>query len=200
MIENRPFLNFFSHAVLIVGVLILVFPVWVTFVASTYDATGLISQNVPLLPGGHFWENYSQVLGSGVTAAGSIPIGTMMFNSLIMALSIAIGKIAISIISAFAIVYFKFPFRMFFFWLIFLTLMLPVEVRILPTFAVATNLNLLNSYAGLSLPLIASHVGPDAAAHWDGRNDRGEHVSSGVYFMELHADDVRDMRRMLLRK
>ena len=80
----------------------------------------------------------------------------MMFNSLVMALVIAIGKIAISIVSAFAIVYFRFPLRHFFFWMIFITLMLPVEVRIIPTFKVVSDLGMLDSYAGLTLPLIAS--------------------------------------------
>jgi sn-glycerol 3-phosphate transport system permease protein len=107
-------------------------------------------------PGDRFFENYATVLGAGVADAGGIPVGTMLFNSLVMALTIAIGKIAISLIAAFAIVYFDFPFRMACFWIIFITLMLPVEVRILPTFAVVANLGMLNSYVGLSLPLIAS--------------------------------------------
>ena len=80
----------------------------------------------------------------------------MMLNSLVMALLIAVGKIAISIISAYAIVYFRFPFRMAIFWIIFITLMLPVEVRIYPTYKIVADLHLLDSYAGLSLPLIAS--------------------------------------------
>jgi sn-glycerol 3-phosphate transport system permease protein len=101
-------------------------------------------------------ENYLTVLRSGKQTAGGVPVSTMMFNSLVMALGITVGKIAISIISAYAIVYFRFPFRMFFFWIIFLTLMLPVEVRILPTYKVVADLGLLNTYAGLTLPLIAS--------------------------------------------
>jgi sn-glycerol 3-phosphate transport system permease protein len=80
----------------------------------------------------------------------------MLFNSFVMASVIAIGKIAISIISAFAVVYFRFPFRMAAFWFIFITLMLPVEVRIYPTYKIAADLNLLDSYAGLTIPLIAS--------------------------------------------
>src|SRR5690606_13468285 len=111
---------------------------------------------MPLWPGDQLYENYRTVLGSGVQAAGSEPVATMMFNSLLMALGIALGKIAISIISAFAIVYFRFPFRMVCFWTIFLTLMLPVEVRIVPTFEVVAGLGMLNSYSGLIVPLIAS--------------------------------------------
>src|SRR5258708_22242316 len=111
---------------------------------------------MPLLPGGHLVENYLRVLTSGTEAGASAPVGRMMLNSLIMAVAIAVGKIAISLIASFAIVYFRFPLRNFFFWMIFVTLMLPVEVRIIPTFQVASNLHLLNSYVGLTLPLIAS--------------------------------------------
>jgi sn-glycerol 3-phosphate transport system permease protein len=80
----------------------------------------------------------------------------MMWVSLVSALVIAIGKIIISLLSAFAIVYFRFPLRNLVFWMIFVTLMLPVEVRIGPTYEVVSNLGMLNSYAGLTVPLIAS--------------------------------------------
>jgi sn-glycerol 3-phosphate transport system permease protein len=156
MIENRPILNLIAHAVLILGVAIIVMPVWITFVASTHAPEDLLTAPIPMWPGTHMLENYGAVLGRGMEAAGGVPVGTMMFNSLVMALSIAIGKIAISLIAAFAIVYFSFPLRMPVFWIIFITLMLPVEVRILPTFQVAADLGMLNSYAGLSIPLIAS--------------------------------------------
>jgi len=132
------------------------FPVWLAFVASTHAPDTLLSGVVPMWPGGHFVENYREIFGSGVQAAGSPPVASMMLNSLVMALSIAIGKIAISLASAYAIVYFRFPFRALVFWTIFVTLMLPVEVRILPTFEVVAGLGLLNTYTGLSLPLIAS--------------------------------------------
>ncbi len=154
MVENRPNVTFMAHAVLILGVVIVAFPIWITFVASTHDELRMTQVPLPLLPGSHFFENMTEVLFEG--AGRGTPVGIMLFNSLIMALMIAIGKITISLLSAFAIVYFKFPFRMGFFWLIFITLMLPVEVRILPTFAVVANLGLLDSYYGLSLPLIAS--------------------------------------------
>lgn len=156
MVENRPYLTVISHLVVILGIIITVMPIWITFVASTHPIEHIMDGTIPMWPGDRFFENYATVLGAGVADAGGIPVGTMLFNSLIMALSIAIGKIAISLIAAFAIVYFDFPFRMTCFWLIFITLMLPVEVRILPTFAVVANLGLLNSYVGLSLPLIAS--------------------------------------------
>lgn len=156
MIENRPWLIWLSHGVLLSGVAIVAFPIWIAFVASTHHTSELVSGVTPFLPGGHFFENYAEALGSGHQASGAVPVGLMMWNSLVMALAIAIGKIAISLLSAYAIVYFRFPFRMLCFWTIFVTLMLPVEVRILPTFEVVADLGLLNSYAGLSVPLIAS--------------------------------------------
>lgn len=156
MIENRPWVTIIAHATLIVGVILVAFPVWITFVAASHDQVRITQVPLPLLPGDQFLVNLKSALFKGVGNAREQSVALMLFNSLIMALGIAIGKIVISLLSAFAIVYFRFPFRMMFFWMIFLTLMLPVEVRILPTFEVVANLNLLNSYAGLTLPLIAS--------------------------------------------
>ncbi len=156
MVENRPWLTFISHAVLIAGVLAVAFPLYITFVASTLTLEQILQVPMPLVPGDQFWQNYSQVLTAGSQRGAAAPVGRMMFNSLVMALVIAFGKIAISIIASFAIVYFRFPLRNFFFWMIFVTLMLPVEVRIIPTFKVVSDLGMLNSYAGLTLPLIAS--------------------------------------------
>ncbi|MCH8035984.1 MAG: sn-glycerol-3-phosphate ABC transporter permease UgpE [Proteobacteria bacterium] len=155
MIENRPLLVYFTHGVLILGLIVISFPIYIAFVASTHAVEDLIATVQPWF-GGQLIENYMTVLRSGKQTAGGVPVSTMMVNSLVMALGITVGKISISIISAFAIVYFRFRFRMFFFWIIFLTLMLPVEVRILPTYKVVADLGLLNSYAGLTLPLIAS--------------------------------------------
>jgi sn-glycerol 3-phosphate transport system permease protein len=156
MVENRPYLTLLSHLIVLVGIAITILPIWITFVASTHPIEAIMDGTVPMWPGGKLIENYTTVLGAGIEDAGGIPVGVMLMNSLIMALSITIGKIAISLIAAYAIVYFNFPFRMSCFWIIFVTLMLPVEVRILPTFKVVADLNLLNSYTGLSLPLIAS--------------------------------------------
>ena len=156
MVENRPFGDFVAHAVLILGVAVIAFPLWFTFVASTLTFDQIVNVPMPLLPGDHTWSNYHQALVAGSEKGSSAPVSTMLVNSLVMALSIAIGKIAISILSAFAIVYFRFPLRTFFFWMIFVTLMLPVEVRIIPTFKVASDLHLLDTYPGLALPLIAS--------------------------------------------
>jgi sn-glycerol 3-phosphate transport system permease protein len=156
MVENRPWLTMLSHAVLILGIIVVAFPLYVTFVASTLTLDQILTVPMPLLPGDQFLHNYAQVLAAGSTKGSAAPVSTMLKNSLIMALGIAIGKIAISIIASFAIVYFRFPLRNFFFWMIFVTLMLPVEVRIIPTFKVAADLGMLDSYAGLTLPLIAS--------------------------------------------
>ena len=154
MIERRPGLTILSHIILLSGIAIVAFPLYITFVASTVTQGEIMRPPLPLVPGPHMIENYSRALFEGSSKV--IPVGLMMLNSLIMALVIAIGKIAISLTSAFAIVYFRFPFRMLCFWTIFITLMLPVEVRILPTFEVVADLGLLNSYGGLTIPLIAS--------------------------------------------
>jgi len=155
MIEKRLSRDFLTHASLILGLLVISFPIYIAFVASSHPAEDLIA-TVQGWFGEHMLENYTTIIRTGKITAGGVPVGTMMLNSFIMAMGIAIGKITISIISAYAIVYFRFPFRMFFFWLIFMTLMLPVEVRILPTYKIVVDLGLLNTYAGLTLPLIAS--------------------------------------------
>ncbi len=157
MIENRPILTFVSHLILIIGVALVALPVYVTFVASSLAADEVLQSPMPMLPGSHLIENYTKVLSQGAsTNVTTAPVGRMMFNSLVSALVIAIGKIAISLLSAFAIVYFRFRFRALAFWMIFVTLMLPVEVRILPTFKVVSDLHMLDTYAGLTIPLIAS--------------------------------------------
>ncbi len=156
MVENDRWGSLFAHIILILGCAIVVFPVYVALIASTHAPGTFLQGVMPLLPGGHGWENYRTVIFEGRSNAGAPPIGAMLWNSFVMAMMIAVGKIAISLLSAFAIVYFRFPFRMFFFWIIFLTLMLPIEVRIVPTYQVVADLGMLNSYLGLSVPLIAS--------------------------------------------
>ena len=152
MVEKRGHALWLSHALMILGILVVFFPIWLAFVASTVTQPEIVSPPMPVLPGPHFWENYSRALFAGV----NVPVATMMLNSLVMAVGIAVGKIVISLLSAFAIVYFRFPFRNAFFWMIFLTLMLPVEVRIVPTYEVIAGFGMLNSYSGLIFPLIAS--------------------------------------------
>ena len=159
MIERRPGLDILSHVILLIGVSIVAFPLCLTFVASTQTAEQ-ISRSIPMsmMPGNNFFESYRLALFGGETSLGSkVPaVWPMMQTSLISALVISIGKITISLLSAFALVYFRFPFRNLFFWMIFITLMLPVEVRISPTYEVVANLGMLNTYAGLTVPLIAS--------------------------------------------
>ena len=152
MVERKDWASYLTHISLIIGIAIICFPIYLTLVASTVTQEDILTPPLPLLPGPHLIENYTKALFSGV----NVPVARMLMNSIIMALGITIGKITISILSAYAIVYFRFPFRMWFFWAIFLTLMLPVEVRIVPTYEVVASLGLLNSHAGLILPLIAS--------------------------------------------
>ncbi|MFZ2653245.1 MAG: sn-glycerol-3-phosphate ABC transporter permease UgpE [Burkholderiaceae bacterium] len=159
MVERRPVQTLLSHLVLVLGVLVVAFPVYVTLIASTQTSQQIVT-SVPMsmLPGGHMLETYGLALFGGETSYGGriTPVAPMMFVSLVSALVIAIGKIAISLLSAFAVVYFRFPFRSLVFWMIFVTLMLPVEVRIFPTYQVVSDLGMLNTYAGLTVPLIAS--------------------------------------------
>ena len=156
MVENRPWLTLLAHVVLVFGVALVAFPVWIALVASTHEPSTFLSGVVPLWFGDNGYDSYATMLSAGISTSGAPPVSGMLFNSMVMAILIAVGKIAISLTSAFAIVYFRFPFRQAAFWMIFITLMLPVEVRILPTFEVVAGLGLLNSYAGLTVPLIAS--------------------------------------------
>ncbi|MBC7719432.1 MAG: sn-glycerol-3-phosphate ABC transporter permease UgpE [Chitinophagaceae bacterium] len=157
MVERRTTLGVLAHVVMLLGVLVVAFPLYLAFVASTHTAQEIVQAPMPLLPGSHFWETYKAALFGRASGAGSTaPVARMMWVSLVTALVITFGKISISLLSAFAIVYFRFPFKNFFFWMIFITLMLPVEVRIGPTYQVVSDLGMLNSYAGLTIPLIAS--------------------------------------------
>ena len=156
MIENAPIRRLVAHLVLILGIVVVAFPIYYTFVASTHSLQTILRPPLPLLPGPYFFENYGEALFGGVGRIGGVPVWTLLLNTTIVALGIAIGKICISILSAYAIVFFRFPLRMVFFWLIFITLMLPVEVRILPTYKVMVDLGLIDTYAGLIVPLIAS--------------------------------------------
>ncbi|WP_274627660.1 sn-glycerol-3-phosphate ABC transporter permease UgpE [Arvimicrobium flavum] len=145
-----------AHIVLILGILIVAFPIYYTFVASTHTLQTILRPPLPLVPGREFFANYYEALFGGVGRIGGVNVWTLLFNTTVMAFAIAIGKIVISILSAYAIVFFRFPFRMTFFWLIFITLMLPVEVRIMPTYKVMVDLGLIDTYTGLTLPLMAS--------------------------------------------
>jgi len=158
MVENRPFRDFMAYLTLVLGVVLVAFPVYLAIMASTFDTATIINGNMPLFPGDQALENYSRALFYGGKTARE-PVMGMMVNSMIVALGIAFGKILISILSAYAVVYFRFPFRRTAFWVIFITLMLPVEVRIYPTYKIVADLGLLDTYSGLVLPLIASATG-----------------------------------------
>jgi sn-glycerol 3-phosphate transport system permease protein len=159
MVQRTPILDFFTHLILAIGVVIVFFPIYVTFIGSTQTAEQISTSNpISLLPGTNIVESYRFALFGGKTEAGATvaPALPMMGISLASALIIAIGKIAISLLSAFAIVYFRFRFKTVIFWMVFVTLMLPVEVRIVPTYQVISDLGMLNSMSGLTIPLIAS--------------------------------------------
>jgi sn-glycerol 3-phosphate transport system permease protein len=156
MVERKRLGNVAPHAILWIGIAIVAFPVYLAFIGSTHEAVTIANGQMPITPGPRFFENYYRTIFVGTSATTREPVGTMIVNSFVMAMVIACGKIAISIVSAYAVVYFRFRLRMAAFWLIFVTLMLPVEVRIYPTYKVAADLNLLDTYAGLTVPLIAS--------------------------------------------
>jgi sn-glycerol 3-phosphate transport system permease protein len=159
MVENRVLGDVLAYLVLAIGVVIVAFPVYLAIMASTFDATTIINGNMPLVPGDQADENYYRAIFVGASRSTREPVGTMMLNSFVMAVGIAAGKILISILSAFAVVFYRFPFRQTAFWIIFITLMLPVEVRIYPTYKIVSDLGLLDTYTGLVLPLIASATG-----------------------------------------
>ncbi len=189
MIERTPILNFFTHLAMLSGLVLAALPIYIVFVASSHDFRTVNLVPMPLTPGGHLIENYTAVWNKS-------DFGTKFINSFIVAIGVTAGKIAIAAISAFSIVFFNYRLKMLFFWLIFVTLMLPLEVRIVPTYAVAANAlspiqglanflfngpatllslvgvsglpavelklpewNLLNSYTGLILPLVATATG-----------------------------------------
>jgi len=159
MVERRPALTLLAHLTLVLGVIVVGFPIYLTVIASTQTAQQIATSHpLSLLPGGHGLDTWKLVLFGGKSAMGDDlrPVLPMLRISLISTLLIVVGKIAISLLSAFAIVFFRFPLRRLVFWTIFVTLMLPVEVRIGPTYQVVADLGLLDSYAGLALPLIAS--------------------------------------------
>ena len=156
MVDRSRWLTFLSHSVMLLGVLVVAFPLYLALIASTHTADAIVQAPMPLLPGSNMWETYKAALFGDGKLGSNTTVAHMMWVSFVTAMVITVGKISISLLSAFAIVYFRFPFKMFFFWAIFVTLMLPVEVRILPTYKVVADLGMLNTYAGLTLPLIAS--------------------------------------------
>ncbi|MGV8954411.1 MAG: sn-glycerol-3-phosphate ABC transporter permease UgpE [Cypionkella sp.] len=145
-----------AHFWMVLGVIVVAFPVFYVFIASTHSTQEILRPPLPLLPGSDAFKNYAEAFGGGIDRIGGVSLWRLLGNTTLIAMGIALGKIAISMASAYAIVFFRFPFRMACFWLIFITLMLPVEVRIQPTYKVMVDLGLIDTYAGLILPLIAS--------------------------------------------
>jgi sn-glycerol 3-phosphate transport system permease protein len=156
MVERKPLLDWLAHGILVLGILAVALPIWIAFVGSTHTLDAIIASPMPIWPGGELWANYSQVLSVGGTSGTRAPVLRMLGVSFVIASLIAVGKIILALISAFALVYFRFRFKQLAFWLIFITLMLPLEVRISPTYQVVSSLGMLNSYTGLTLPLLAS--------------------------------------------
>jgi sn-glycerol 3-phosphate transport system permease protein len=156
MVERRRFGGLIAHLILGLGVIVVAFPVYICFVGSTHEQSVIANGQMPVTPGPLLLTTYYKTLFLGTTGTTREPVGRMLWNSALMAGIIAVGKIAISIISAYAVVYFRYPMRMSAFWLIFMTLMLPVEVRIYPTYKIVADLQLLDTFAGLTVPLIAS--------------------------------------------
>jgi sn-glycerol 3-phosphate transport system permease protein len=181
MIERSPYFDFFTYLAMAIGAFLVIVPFWITFVAGSQSLQEVNQVPISLLPSSHLWENLEM-------AWARADLGPKMINSFIVAIGVTVGKIVLASISAFAIVFFNFRGRMISFWLIFITLMLPLEVRIVPTYAIAANAllpfqtildvvgiswlvnavsglqvslnwNLLNSYTGLILPLVATATG-----------------------------------------
>ena len=123
-----------AHFLLVIGVIVVAFPIYYVFVASTHSLQTILRPPLPMLPGREGAANYAEALGGGIGRIGGVSVGRLLWNTTLVAVAVAVGKILISITTAYAVVFFRFPLRMVFFWAIFLTLMLPVEVRILPTY------------------------------------------------------------------
>jgi len=180
MVERTPILDTLTYAFLLIGICIVGFPIFYTFVAASLPLSEVSKVPMPLVPGDQFWVNMKAAWAQG-------NLGRQLLNSFVMASGITIGKIVVSMLGAFSIVYFDYRFRKVAFAAVFCTLMLPVEVRILPTYEIAANIfgplqwlvdalhlnqllqwwvghdaeitldwSLLDSYTGLILPLVAS--------------------------------------------
>ncbi|GLQ36258.1 sn-glycerol-3-phosphate transport system permease protein UgpE [Amylibacter marinus] len=148
-----------DHSVLILGSALMLFPVLLTIMTSSYDKLAFAKNGLQFGWSDKFIENYNKALFEPSGFSGTIDGMTMLSNSLILGLGFAVGKIVISMMAAYAIVYFRFRFATFSFWIIFTTLLLPLEVRILPSYEVIQSFGLTNTYTGLIVPLIASATG-----------------------------------------
>jgi len=148
--------SFSDHLILILGALFMLVPLWLIFASSTHEPNTLVSEGLQWGIGNNLTAVYDEAWNKSLGFTGDITARTMIFNSVVMGLGFAIGKIIISMMAAYALVYFRLPYASAWFWLIFVTLLLPLEVRIIPSYEVVSGLGMLNSYSGLILPLIAS--------------------------------------------
>lgn len=153
---RRLFNHGLQHGLLMLFVLMMFLPLYFALVAASHDGTALMHAPLPVWPGSHFVDNLKAVLVQGIAATGGEPVARLLLNSLLVAIMIATGKVLLALLSAFALVYFQFPFKKIAFALIFTTMMLPVEVRIVPTFQVIASFGWINTFSGLTLPLMAS--------------------------------------------
>ncbi len=148
-----------SHGFLCFFIMLMLLPIYLALVAASHEGSAMMQAPIPMFPGTLLFSNMKEVLTQGLSVTGGEPLTSMLFNSFCMALAIAFGKIVIALGSAFSLVYFDFPFKKWCFALIFATMMLPIEVRIVPTFQVVASFGLLNSFTGLTLPLFVSATG-----------------------------------------
>ncbi|WP_421783374.1 sn-glycerol-3-phosphate ABC transporter permease UgpE [Kiloniella litopenaei] len=148
-----------GHLILILGAIFMTAPVWVAFMSSTHSAETLFREGLQAWPGGHFFENYNEVLFVEGGVMKRVTASMMLWNSFILGIGFAVGKVVISMLAAYAIVYFRFKLATPLFWIIFMTLLLPLEVRIIPSYEVVAGMGLLDTHTGLILPLIASATG-----------------------------------------
>ena len=148
-----------NHLILLIGVIFMSLPVWVAFSTSTHTAETILREGLQFWPGSNFIETYREVMFEEAGVMKSVLGITMLKNSLILGIGFAVGKVIISMLAAYAIVYFRFKLATPLFWIIFLTLLLPLGVRIIPSYEIVAGLGLLDTNFGLIVPLIASATG-----------------------------------------
>ena len=155
---SRYFRITITHSVLVWGVLLMIIPLWLIFASSTHSNSVIYNEGMQWKVGGELFENYDKVLNKRGGFTKEITASKIFLNSFIMAFGIATLSVIVSMMAAYSLVYFKTKFSSFFFWAIFITLLVPLELRILPSYQIVSDLNLTNSYAGLILPLSASAI------------------------------------------
>jgi len=163
---NNKLAQYTAHIILFIGILVMILPIWLTFASSTFKNETIVTEGMKWSIGNNFYTNYNEVLNEKGGFSQEVTASSMFINSFIMALGIASLKVVVSSLCAFAIVYFRFRMAVPLFWLVFLTLLVPLEVRILPSYQVVSYLGLTNSYTGLIVPLVASATGTFFFRQW----------------------------------